>query len=213
MDINAIKDWFTLENIMDLIQQYRSFGPIPGILLPMLEAFLPFLPLFVFVLANANAFGLWWGFLFSWIGASIGALIVFLLVRRYGETRVFRFLRKNRQVNRLTKWVDKHGFGPLFILLCFPFTPSALVNVVAGLSRISIAQYMLAVLSGKMVMIFTISYIGYDIISLVRKPIRTVVVGVIIFVLWLVGKQVEIRLNKKLEKDQRNEGKKQEESN
>ncbi|MDT9023531.1 MULTISPECIES: TVP38/TMEM64 family protein [Rossellomorea] len=213
MDINKIKDWFTLENMMDLIQQYRSFGPIPGILLPLLEAFLPFLPLVVFVTANANAFGLWWGFLFSWIGATLGALIVFLLVRRYGETRFFRFLRKNRQVKRLTKWVDKHGFGPLFILLCFPFTPSALVNVVAGLSSISIAQYMLAVVTGKMVMIFTISFIGYDIISLVRQPIRTVIVAAIIFVLWFVGKRIEIHLNKKMEVDQRIERKKQEESN
>ncbi|MFI8576577.1 MULTISPECIES: TVP38/TMEM64 family protein [Rossellomorea] len=213
MDINKIKDWFTLENMMDLIQQYRSFGPIPGILLPLLEAFLPFLPLVVFVTANANAFGLWWGFLFSWIGATLGALIVFLLVRRYGETRFFRFLRKNRQVKRLTKWVDKHGFGPLFILLCFPFTPSALVNVVAGLSSISIAQYMLAVVTGKMVMIFTISFIGYDIISLVRQPIRTVIVAAIIFVLWIVGKRIEIHLNKKMEVDQRIERKKQEESN
>ena len=213
MDINKIKDWFTRENMMDLIQQYRSFGPIPGILLPLLEAFLPFLPLVVFVTANANAFGLWWGFLFSWIGATLGALIVFLLVRRYGETRFFRFLRKNRQVKRLTKWVDKHGFGPLFILLCFPFTPSALVNVVAGLSSISIAQYMLAVVTGKMVMIFTISFIGYDIISLVRQPMRTVIVAAIIFVLWFVGKRIEIHLNKKLEIDQRIERKKQEESN
>jgi uncharacterized membrane protein YdjX (TVP38/TMEM64 family) len=213
MDINKIKDWFTLENMMDLIQQYRSFGPIPGILLPLLEAFLPFLPLVVFVTANANAFGLWWGFLFSWIGATLGALIVFLLVRRYGETRFFRFLRKNRQVKRLTKWVDKHGFGPLFILLCFPFTPSAVVNVVAGLSSISIAQYMLAVVTGKMVMIFTISFIGYDIISLVRQPIRTVIVAAIIFVLWFVGKRIEIHLNKKMEVDQRIERKKQEESN
>ncbi|MEI2663569.1 TVP38/TMEM64 family protein [Rossellomorea sp. LJF3] len=213
MNINSIKNWFTLENMMDLIQQYRSFGPIPGILLPLLEAFLPFLPLVVFVTANANAFGLWWGFLFSWIGATLGALIVFLLVRRYGEARVFRFLRKNKQVNRLTKWVDRHGFGPLFILLCFPFTPSAVVNVVAGLSSISIAQYMLAVITGKMVMIFTISFIGYDIISLVKQPIRTVIVVAIIFVLWFVGKRIEIHLNKKMELDQRIERKKQEESN
>ncbi|GLI84314.1 hypothetical protein AF331_08285 [Rossellomorea marisflavi] len=212
MDIQAFKDWFTLENIMDLIQQYRSFGPVPGILLPLLEAFLPFLPLFVFVLANANAFGLWFGFLFSWIGASAGALLVFMLVRRYGEARVFRFLKKNKQAARLTHWVDRHGFGPLFILLCFPFTPSALVNVVAGLSRISIAQYMLAVITGKMVMIFTISFIGYDIVSLVKQPIRTVIVGAIIFLLWFVGKRIEAHLNKKLEMDQRNERKKQEES-
>jgi uncharacterized membrane protein YdjX (TVP38/TMEM64 family) len=214
MNIDMLKDLFTLENIMDVIDKYRSFGPLPGILLPMLEAFLPFLPLVVFVMANASAFGLWLGFLFSWVGASLGALLVFLLVRRYGHGRLFGVLRRNRQVKRLTTWVDRHGFGPLFLLLCFPFTPSALVNIVAGLSKISIAQYMLAVLTGKMVMIFTISFIGYDIISLVKQPLRTAVVAGVIFILWLVGKQVEIRLNKKLEKDHhRFERKNQEESN
>ncbi|PAF11976.1 hypothetical protein CHH61_25200, partial [Shouchella clausii] len=76
------------------------------------------------------------------------------------------------QVQKLMKWVEKHGFGPLFILLCFPFTPSAVVNIVAGLSNISIAQYMLAVLTGKIVMIFTISFVGYDIKSLITQPIR-----------------------------------------
>ncbi|WP_421384116.1 TVP38/TMEM64 family protein [Bacillus salacetis] len=201
MDIEMIKAWFTLENIMDLIREYRSLGPLPGILLPMLEAFLPFLPLFAFVLANVNAFGLWFGFLFSWMGASLGALIVFLLVRKYGQARFFRFLKNNKQVHRLTNWVDRHGFGPLFLLLCFPFTPSALVNIVAGLSGINIFQYMLAVVTGKIVMIFTISFIGHDIVSLFQQPLRTALVLAGIFILWLAGKRVEARINKKVDKD------------
>ncbi|GLB58839.1 TVP38/TMEM64 family protein [Cytobacillus sp. NCCP-133] len=201
MDFELFKDWFTLENIMDIIQEYRSFGPLPGILLPMLEAFLPLLPLFLFVMANASAFGLWLGFLYSWLGAVAGALIVFLLVRRYGQKRILRFLKKQRQVQKLMKWVEKHGFGPLFILLCFPFTPSAIVNIVAGLSNISIAQYMLAVLTGKMVMVFTISFVGYDIKSLITQPIRTAIVALVIFILWYVGKIIEIKMNMSVEKD------------
>src|SRR3954454_21097044 len=98
MDLNTLKEWFTLENIMELIKAYRSFGPLPGILLPMLEAFFPFLPLFLFVMANANAFGLWFGFLFSWIGACTGALMVFWIVRKYGRKRALNFLTKNKQV-------------------------------------------------------------------------------------------------------------------
>ncbi|CAM3786377.1 TVP38/TMEM64 family protein [Cytobacillus oceanisediminis] len=201
MDFELFKDWFTLENIMDLIQEYRSFGPLPGILLPMLEAFLPFLPLFLFVMANASAFGLWLGFLYSWIGAVAGAVLVFLLVRKYGQKRILRVLKKHQKVQKLMSWVEKHGFGPLFILLCFPFTPSAVVNIVAGLSNISIAQYMLAVLTGKMVMIFTISFVGYDIRSLVTQPIRTAVVALVIFILWYVGKIIEIKMNMSVEKD------------
>ncbi|RFU67568.1 TVP38/TMEM64 family protein [Bacillus sp. V59.32b] len=201
MDFDGLREWFTLENILELIQQYRSFGPIPGILLPMLEAFLPFLPLVVFVLANASAFGLWFGFLFSWIGAVTGSMIVFFIFRKYGQKRMLKFLHKHKQVQKLMNWVDRHGFGPLFLLLCFPFTPSAIVNIVAGLSKISPWQYGLAVMAGKMVMIFTISFVGYDIVSLINQPIRTVIVIVIIMILWYVGKRIEIRLNKSMKRE------------
>ncbi|WP_019153311.1 TVP38/TMEM64 family protein [Robertmurraya massiliosenegalensis] len=201
MDVEVLKEWITLENIMEIIEKYRSFGPIPGILLPMVEAFIPFLPLVLFVMANANAFGLWFGFLFSWIGASVGAYLVFLLIRRFGQKRFFAFLKRNPKVQKLTAWVERHGFGPLFLLLCFPFTPSAVVNIVAGLSKISIYQYMLAVFTGKMVMVFMISFVGHDIRSLITQPTRTAIVGVVIFILWLVGKQIEIRLNNGVKKE------------
>lgn len=201
MDYELFKDLFTLEHIMELIEKYRSFGPLPGIFLPMIEAFLPFLPLFLFVMANANAFGLWLGFLFSWTGSTCGALLVFLLVRKYGQKRILGALKKQTKVQKLTAWVEKRGFGPLFILLCFPFTPSAVVNIVAGLSKISIAQYMLAVLTGKAVMIFTMSFVGYDIKSLITQPVRTAIVGVIIFILWYVGKRIEIKMNMSVENE------------
>ncbi len=177
------------------MEDYRDLGPLPGIFLPMLEAILPFLPLFVFVVANAAAFGLWLGFLYSWLGASVGAIIVFLVIRKLGQKRFFRFLSKNNQVRKLMGWVERHGFGPLFLLLCFPFSPSAVINVVAGLSRVSISQFILAVLSGKMVMIFIVSFIGYDIHSLIQKPIRTAIVLLGIVVLWYLGKRVELYLN------------------
>jgi uncharacterized membrane protein YdjX (TVP38/TMEM64 family) len=201
MDFEILKEWLTLENLMDLIGEYRALGPVAGILLPMIEAFLPFLPLVLFVMANASAFGLWFGFLFSWIGACSGALLVFLLVRKYGQKRLLQFIQKNKQVRRGMNWVERHGFGPVFVLLCFPFTPSAIVNIVAGLSKISLPQYMLAVMSGKMVMIFTISFVGHDIHSLVTQPLRTAFVLVLIFILWYVGKIIEVRMNMSAERD------------
>ena len=204
MDFDAIRQWLTMENISELVQQYRALGPIPGIMLPLLEAFLPFLPLIVFVTANATAFGLWWGFFISWIGAVSGAFLVFLVIRKFGQGRFFLFLQKHKQVQRLMDWVENHGFSPLFLLLCFPFTPSAIVNIVAGLSKVNIWQYALAVISGKMVMIFTISFIGYDIPALFHKPVRTVIVFLIIFLLWFIGKRIEVRLDQKMLKNERN---------
>ncbi|HWO95427.1 MAG TPA: TVP38/TMEM64 family protein [Bacillus sp. (in: firmicutes)] len=195
--MESIQQFFTLEYILKLLEDYREIGPIPGLMLPMFEAFLPILPLFAFVMANAAAFGLWQGFLLSWIGACTGAFLVFFLVRKYGQERFFSFLRRHEQIRKIMGWLESHGFGPLFLMLCFPFTPSAAINIVAGLSRVSIVQFGLAVLGGKMVMIFIMSFIGADLRAFFVQPIRTAIVGIIIFVLWFVGKRLESRLNNK----------------
>jgi len=199
--MKCMSDFFTMENIIELTQSYRAFGPLIGFLLPFIEAFLPFLPLFVFVFANATAYGLWIGFLLSWGGSVLGAYAVFLVVRKYGRARFMNFMTKHQKVEKLILWVERNGFGPLFLLLCFPFTPSALVNVVAGLSNISRHYYLLTVMAGKLVMVFMISYVGYDIRALFTQPVRTAIVVVVIILLYVIGKILEKRLNKRVEAD------------
>ncbi|MCP8968237.1 TVP38/TMEM64 family protein [Ectobacillus ponti] len=194
MDIQTWKDYFTLEHIEYLLESYRAFGPLAGILLPLLEAFVPILPLVAFIMANAVAYGLWAGFLYSWIGSVLGSLLLFFLVRRFGQHRFFKFLNHHPKVRKSMAWIERKGFGPIFLLFCLPFSPSALINIVAGLSRISRKQFTLALSLGKVVMIFVISYIGYDILSFFQKPLKSAAVAAMVFVLWYIGKRIEIKL-------------------
>lgn len=195
MILETLQDIFTLEQLMEVFETYRSFGPFFAILLPLLEAFFPFLPLVVFIVANVNSFGLWFGFLLSWIGACTGAIIVFMIMRRLGEWRWIRCIKEKRGIRKLLTWIERRGFSPLFLILCFPFTPSAAINVVAGLSRVNFWQFVLAVLSGKFVMVFLVSFIGQDLHALITQPTRAAIAGVVILLLWFVGKRVEKRLN------------------
>lgn len=185
------------ENIKQLLSDYEKLGPFPGVLLPFIEAFLPFLPLFAFVFANAAAYGLLKGFLYSWAGSSLGSILVFLIIRKLGNKRIFTAMRKNKQVIKVTNWLTRHGFGPLFLLLCFPFSPSSVINVVAGISKISTQQFILAVILGKSVMIFSIAWIGSSIFEFAKNPIRTIIVGIGIGLFWIVGKYIEKTLQKK----------------
>lgn len=197
-----MSEWFTVENIENLASQYRTFGgPFIGLLLPFLEAFLPFLPLVVFVVANANAFGLWLGFLLSWLGSVAGSYVVFLIVRHFGKHPKLRFLTGGKKVQKLIQWVDMNGISPLFVLLCFPFTPSVLVNIVAGLSHIRKEFYLIVLLAGKFVMILGMSVLGYDLKALLTSPVRLVIAAVAIMILWWLGKLMEKRLNARVEKD------------
>ncbi|WP_164489534.1 TVP38/TMEM64 family protein [Rummeliibacillus sp. TYF005] len=204
----GVPDWLSIENFQALAQQYRIMGTLLAIALPFLEAFLPFLPLAAFVVANASAYGLWWGFLFSWSGAVLGAYCVFLVIRKFGKMKAFRFFTERQGVQKLIHWVEYQGFTPLFILLCFPFTPSALVNIVAGLSNLKKKTYLVTVMLAKLVMIFIISWIGSDLSALITNPIRTCLIVVIILLLWWGGKQVEAKMNEKVEKNMREYSKK-----
>lgn len=201
---NILTDWKIIikneeldDYIMQLLSDYEKLGPLPGILFPFIEAFLPFLPLIVFVLANSAAYGLLKGFFYSWIGTSLGSILLFIIIRKLGDKRVFRKIRENKQVHKVTGWVEKHGFGPLFLLLCFPFSPSSVINVVAGLSRINTSQFVLAVILGKSVMVFSIAYIGASIVSFAKNPLKTILVGIGVVLFWIVGKYIEKKLHKK----------------
>ncbi|WP_433748763.1 TVP38/TMEM64 family protein [Falsibacillus pallidus] len=200
MELQALREMITIDTVMEWIQHYKAFGPAVGILLPVIEAVIPFLPLFLLVMANASAFGLWWGFLFSWIGAVAGSMLVFFLFRYFGKKKLFHFFERHKHVKRMMEWVDRHGFGPLFLLLCFPFTPSALVNIVAGLSHISPGKYFFVSAASKMVMIFMISFIGHDPAALVQEPKKTLFILLFIFVMWIAGKQIENKLSIKTQK-------------
>lgn len=180
--------------VMELLERYESFGPLPGILLPFIEAFLPFLPLFVFVMANSVAYGLLKGFLYSWLGSSFGSLAVFYLIRTFGHKKLFIKIKQNKQVQSVTSWVERHGFGLLFILLCFPFSPSSVINIVAGLSNVSKQQFILATFFGKAVMIFSIAYVGTSIVEFAKNPTKTIVVTICIVVFWFFGKVLEKKL-------------------
>lgn len=188
--------YVTFDNIENLLQGYRGLGPFLGILLPMLEAFLPFLPLIVFVLANAAAYGFFLGFLLSWAGTCIGSFIVFLFVRWIANKRLKRFLQKSKKIQAMLTWVDRHGFGPVFIVLSIPFTPSSLINVVSGLSNISPRSFFLAVMLGKMVMIGIVTFVGTDWKNIAADPKRIIPIVIGIVVLWLVGRMIEKKINK-----------------
>lgn len=193
--------WFSFETLTNLTHDYRALGPLIGVLLPFLEAFLPFLPLVVFIVANVNAYGMLFGFLISWIGSAAGAYTVFLFIRKYGRARVLGFITRHEKIQKLILWVERNGFGPLFLLICFPFTPSALVNIVAGLSNIKKKTYLWTVTLGKMIMILVVSFIGSDIKALITQPVRTIIVVLIVVMLWFIGKSVEKRINNRLEAD------------
>lgn len=109
------------------------------VFLQVMVALIPGEPL---ELAAGYAFGAVEGTILAMAGILLGSLCVFLLVRRFGvglvetffperEMNRLRFLRNNRKVKILT-----------FILMTIPGTPKDLLSYFAGLTPLTLKQWM-----------------------------------------------------------------------
>ena len=192
-------DWFNQLRQMDeeqlkrTIESYAAYGPLPGILLPFLEAFLAFLPLVVFIAVNANVYGLWLGIFSSWIGVVAGSCCVFWIARLIGRRPGIWLQRRFPATRRFFRWIERRGFTPIFLLACFPFAPSFLINLASGLSTVRFVTFLTAILMGKAVMIFSVSFLSFDITAFKDQPWRIVAAVLAIAVMWFGGKKLEAR--------------------
>ncbi|WP_232698476.1 TVP38/TMEM64 family protein [Brevibacillus daliensis] len=184
IDIHQVEGW---------LQKYSSLGPLPGILLPLLESFFPFLPLIVFVMGNAAAYGLWLGFFLSWIGVCLGAVSVFWLARMFGG-RLGDFIQKKLPGGqKFLHWIEEKGFTPLFLIFCLPFIPSSLIVIASGASKVNFGTFVISLIAGKSVMVFMMAFIGHDWQGFIQQPWRILVALFAFGLLWLAGKKLENR--------------------
>lgn len=172
-----------------LINFVRQGGPLFGILLPVIEAFIPIMPLVAFVIINVTVFGFFLGYLYSWIGNCLGSYLLFLLLRLIGAKRLENRIKKSKYAGTLGK-IRRKNFQVLFFLYCFPFTPSFLISGAAALTNMSVHQFLLILIPSKFVMLLSLSFIGQNIRSFFRNPVRSVSFIVIIILFNILSKKL-----------------------
>lgn len=181
-----IMEYFTEQNIELFLERFRSLGPLPGVLLTFLKSFVPPLPTIVIVGANAAIYGLWLGFLYSWIGLVTGSLLTFWLIRKASDTRYIRRWAAKPKVRKAMLWAQRNGFSFVFLLSMLPIGPFVVINMAAGLTRMPTVSFAAGVALGKGVMVFCVSYIGTHLSDFIHQPVKFI--GVALFIaasLWL----------------------------
>jgi len=194
MYLAAIFQWLTVEHLEALVNNYSSLGIFGAFLLPFIDSFIGLFPIWVFVMVNVAAFGFWTGLFISWIGSVTGAITFFLILRKLGAERVSKFLRRSKKVNRILGWIDNCGFGTIFILFCFPFTPTLFINICASLAKVRMAPYFAGMILGKLVMVSMVATVGRDLLYWVGHPIKAACLLAIIMLLWFMGRLMEKRI-------------------
>ncbi len=170
----------------------KAGGPLIGIVLPIIEAFFPILPLVLFVTINVNVFGITLGYLYSWIGNCLGSFLLFFILRKIGGKKIEEKISKSKYSGALNKIKSKNS-SISFLLYCFPFTPSFLISGASALANMSNKDFLVSLLPGKFIMLISLALIGMNIGAFFEKPLRSVLFLIMIMLINYVIKYIAER--------------------
>ncbi len=174
-----------------------SWGPLAPIAYVVIVAARPFLyfPSTLLFIAAGLAFGPVFGTLYAAIGGTAAAVVTFLLARSLGREFIQARLPARLQRLRDNEW----GAGLVFFLNLVPVVPITAVNYGAGLSRLSLRYYTLAVIGGLTPRAFAYTFFGDSLLDIGSKQFiaAIAVLSLLVIVPTLVRWRWAARWNRK----------------
>jgi len=185
--IDAIR--YLVEHATDLLQMG---GPIMGVFLVVLESIIPILPLGAFITLNMNAFGHLGGFLISWSSTCFGCYLSYLVFSSFLSKYLYQFLSKKdaKKIKGSLKRFKKMSLSHLVVLIALPFTPAFLINITAGLANVSKKKFLIAILVGKLSIVYFWGVIGTSFLESMTDIKTIMIIAFMLIVAYFVSKYI-----------------------
>jgi uncharacterized membrane protein YdjX (TVP38/TMEM64 family) len=152
----TVLEWLNLDNMKRLLDASGFWAPLVFILIYILGTCL-FIPDTVITILGAALFGAYWGFVYVFTGAVLGATAAFFIGRYLGKDFVAAFI--GDKLRKYDEAIEKNGFATVLYLrlVYFPFT---VMNFGMGLTRVRFWDYFwgtfLGIIAGTFVFTFLV---------------------------------------------------------
>ena len=149
-----LKEYFTREALRGFLDMAGIWAPIVYMLVYASGVCL-FAPGTILTFLGAAIFGPYWGFVYVWIGAMLGASVAFWIGRTLG--REFAASLIGDKLKKYDDAIERNGFASVLYLrlVYFPFTP---LNFGMGLTKVRFWDYFLGtglgIIVGTFILIF-----------------------------------------------------------
>lgn len=149
--ILVLLSWYAGSRItpQQLKAALEGLGPLAALGYMGLFAVLPafFFPVAVLALAGGLLFGLFWGSVYTFLGAIINCGLMFMLARTLGHKQIQQLVKRKLPVQwqeRLSKMAGREGVLTLILLRLIPAVPYNLINYAFGLTDMHLSTYLWA---------------------------------------------------------------------
>jgi uncharacterized membrane protein YdjX (TVP38/TMEM64 family) len=139
-----------LFNPQALFEALCSLGPwtVPAFLAAHVLSTMVGIPGTLLVIVGGAKFGLWWGSLWSLIGATVGSIAAFWVARYLLQDWFRDRFAKHHIYRNIDKVMDTHSFNCVLAVRFAPLSPFNLVNFLFGLTSVPVSAYALGTLVG-----------------------------------------------------------------
>lgn len=151
-----------LQQALEWIESLGSIGAIAFIGIYII-ATIAFLPAFILTLGAGVLFGVWWGSVYVFIGATLGAIAAFLVGRYLVRDWVAKKIAGNAKFRAIDRAVGKEGLKIVLLTRLSPIFPFNLLNYALGVTGVSIQDYIIGsigMIPGTMMFVYIGSLAG-----------------------------------------------------
>ncbi len=135
-----IQTW--LRNALEWIQSLGAVGAIAFIAIYIIST-VAFIPGSILTLGAGVVFGVGWGSLYVFVGATIGATAAFLVGRYLARGWVAKKIAGNSKFRSIDEAVGREGLKIVLLTRLSPIFPFNLLNYAYGLTGVSLKDYFL----------------------------------------------------------------------
>lgn len=133
------------EGIRLYVEQFSPYSQVVFFFLQLASVLLAPIPSNITAAAGALIFGTWPAFLLTWAAVILGSYLVFRLSRLWGGDFAMRFVTKKVSEKYLNLLLRKRDVF-LSLVFLFPFFPDDLICILAGLTDIKTARFLIIVI-------------------------------------------------------------------
>lgn len=159
-----------IQTIFEFIQNSGFIGVIIASGLILVESIIPVLPLIVFITINIMVLGKFLGFIISWVFTVLGCIMSFQIFKKGLGDKFDRLTENKVIINKYKKMFKNISLGKLILIIAMPFTPAFAVNIAAGLVKMNNKKYIIALLIGKLSMVYFLGFIGTSFVESFKNP-------------------------------------------
>ena len=165
----SLRDWLDIPALVAYLHGFNdsSVGPALTVAAFVLGG-LVVAPVTVLIAVSVLAFGPFFGFLYSFTGMTLSALVTFGLGHLLGHDTVRRLA--GSRLNKISRRLAQRGVLAIIAVRIIPVAPFSLINLVAGASHIRFRHFLIGTLIGELPGLLAISIFVDQIGEAIRHP-------------------------------------------